>query len=795
MRFEFGEHVVDSATLELRRDGEVVPMEAGAFSVLQYLLEHRDRVVPKTELLDEIWGDRFVSESALTTRIRQIRQAVLDSGRDQRVIRTSFGAGYQFVAAVEVHDHPGPGAVGRAAATTARVGTAPLDGSVVGRADDRARIDSQLDRARLVTLVGAAGIGKTCLLDAAARDRSAHFADGAVVVELAPLRSSDAVAPTVLDAIGGAVGGGDPVAQIVAELRPRNVLLVVDNAEHVLGAVADLCATVLGDCPNVSVLVSSRQRLGIGGESVVEIGPLTPEASAELFLERAAAVGVEVEGDDPDVVRLCERSDGIPLAIELLAARARLLSLHDLASDASRHFARVTPAPGDDRHQSVEHALRWSLEQLAPDDRRLLAELSVFAGSFDLPAVDRVAERADSTDALLRLCEASLVVPRPGDGSSRFVMLEPVRFVAADDGHDLAVVRRRHSGHYLAVAQDTARLLETSAVDDAFDRYAAEWSNISAAATSLLQERDVEPLGALIDAVADVADGRLLVEVHEWAVRHRELCVETGHDQPATSIANLVRFLAHRGEIAEMRELMTTVDPELALGSTHVAMGFVTTWWYSGQVDDAHELLDHSLERIAGSGGYTELVFGLLRVASSVGRERPVAVLDRLGAMGHLDGRFAAIAGAAAAAVERQWAGDPTAVEAYEQAMDAADAVHGSGIKLLLSTMRSTALWRLESSDESADDVASGVAESLERGMAASAWSVVSGDLFVAGSVLRRLGRGDVAARLAGALDAAGYGSSTMPRDDDASVAAYRQGRLLTLEQAARVAVNALREH
>ena len=314
--------------------------------------------------------------------------------------------------------------------------------SFVGRAGAVREVAGLLEEYRLVTVTGPGGVGKTRLAGEVARQVAARFADGAWLAELAPVRDPARVPAVVAVALGVREQPGMPAADAVARVLARRQLLVVlDNCEHVIGAAAQLCAGLLQACDDVRVLATSREPLRVAGEAACRLAPLpVPRpgddmAGAEavaLFADRARAADAGfalTDQNSADVARLVGRLDGMPLAIELAAARAEALGVSQLLGWLDGRLG--LPAGGDrlavGRHRSLAAAADWSYQLLAEDERRVFRRLSVFPAPFTLEAAEAVA--GEAAEAVLRLVECSLLVPpRPGlDGRSRYAMLETLR--------------------------------------------------------------------------------------------------------------------------------------------------------------------------------------------------------------------------------------------------------------------------------------------------------------------------------------------------------------------------------
>ena len=317
--------------------------------------------------------------------------------------------------------------------------------SFVGRGQAVREVAGLLEEYRLVTVTGPGGVGKTRLAGEVARQMAARFADGAWLAELAPVRDPAQVAAAVAVALGVREQPGVPAAEAVARVLARRQLLVVlDNCEHVIGAAAELCAGLLQACDDVRILATSREPLRIAGEAAYRLAPLPvpgpgdagdiAEAEAvALFADRARAADAGFALTDQnrgDVARLVGRLDGMPLAIELAAARVEALGVSQLLGWLDDRLGLL--AGGDrlaaGRHRSLAAAAEWSYQLLAEDERRVFRLLSVFPAPFTLEAAGAVAGEG-AAPAVLRLVECSLLVPpRPGpDGRSRYAMLETLR--------------------------------------------------------------------------------------------------------------------------------------------------------------------------------------------------------------------------------------------------------------------------------------------------------------------------------------------------------------------------------
>jgi predicted ATPase/DNA-binding CsgD family transcriptional regulator/DNA-binding XRE family transcriptional regulator len=361
-------------------------------------------------------------------------------------------------------------------------GFVPALTSFVGRAEPVREVAGLLGRSRLVTVTGPGGAGKTRLAGQVAGQVAGRFADGAWLVELAPVRDPALVPAVVAAALGVREQPGLPAARALARVLARQqLLLVLDNCEHVIGAAAGLCAGLLSACDDVRVLATSREPLRVAGEAGYRLGPLAlpgPDdadtAACEavaLFAERArqADAHFALTGETTAAVaRLVRRLDGMPLAIELAAARVEALGVTQLLDRIDDRFALLTEGDrvAEDRHRSLAAAVEWSYQLLEEPERRVFRALSVFPAGFTLEAAEAAAGPG-ARPVVLHLVDCSLLVPPQAgvDGRSRYAMLETLRAYGAalpaeageQDGAAAAL-----AGYALRVAEEAAAGLQSS---------------------------------------------------------------------------------------------------------------------------------------------------------------------------------------------------------------------------------------------------------------------------------------------------------------------------------------------
>ncbi|MDL4816038.1 BTAD domain-containing putative transcriptional regulator [Actinomadura opuntiae] len=397
--------------------------------------------------------------------------------------------------------------------------SAPLT-SFIGRDADLDRVGALLADARLVTLTGPGGAGKTRLSVEAARrlDASGAAPDGVWAAELAPVTDPGEVPAAVLAALGlreaalpmpgrrAAPPAADPLDRLVTALAGKRLLLVLDNCEHLLDAAARLADRVLAACPGVRILATSREPLGITGETLWTVGPLEappPSAAPEkalarpavrLLADRAAAVspGFAVTGANVAwIVRICRALDGMPLAIELAAARMRAMTPEQVATRLDDRFRLLSAGSRTalPRHRTLRAVVEWSWDLLEDPERMLCRRLAVFPGGATLETAERVCagpglDRADVLDVLTALVDKSLVTVTGADGGPRYRMLETIRAYGterlAEAGEERAV-RQAHADCFVAVAEEAEPHLYRSEQLDWLHRLTAEHDNISAA--------------------------------------------------------------------------------------------------------------------------------------------------------------------------------------------------------------------------------------------------------------------------------------------------------------------------
>ncbi|MER7279736.1 BTAD domain-containing putative transcriptional regulator [Dactylosporangium sp. NPDC000244] len=399
--------------------------------------------------------------------------------------------------------------------------------SFVGRTGEVERLAAQVADSRLVTLVGPGGAGKTRLATTVAGELARQLPDGAWLVELAPVAEAAEVPVVILRTLvaGGLVQPeaarrprrGDIVGQLAEALALPGVLLVLDNCEHVIDAAAALSEELLGRCPKLRILATSREPLGILGETLFPVGPLplpaaaTPESAVaspavQLLRDRAAAVrpGFEVTpGNAAAVVEICRRLDGLPLAIELAAARLRSFTPEQVAARLDDRFRLLTGGSRTalPRHRTLHAVVAWSWDLLGEEERTFAEAVAVFPATFDADAAAAVsaalapggAAGAGPEDLLHALVDRSLLQIAPGAGPLRYRMLETIREFAIEElgrRGTAEAVRSEHARYFLELMERAEPHLRTGAQLEWLDRLRPEQTNVHAAVGYLCESRD-----------------------------------------------------------------------------------------------------------------------------------------------------------------------------------------------------------------------------------------------------------------------------------------------------------------
>lgn len=473
----FGRFELRPDERQLLLDGQALPVGARAFDVLLALVERRERIVNKHELLEAAWPGMVVEENNIAVQVGSLRRLLGPSA-----IATIPGRGYRFTALADGVVPPlaarslAPPAPADATASSAPPSNLPAATRLYGREADLQAVAELLREHTIVSVVGAGGIGKTKLaLCAASALPASDFPHGRWWVELAAVNEHNLVPETIAAVLGASLPAGrSPPSALGDLLAQRQLLLVLDNCEHLADGLVPLIDLLRAQAPGVRLLLTSQESLKCEDERVYRLGSLKVPANdgaarardcgaVALFVERARAADPRFDWSEhnaQDVVEICRRLDGMPLAIELAAARVPLLGVQGLHARLDRMFDVLTGASRMKlrRHQTLRAALEWSVGLLSDDERAVLRRLGVFVGGFPLELAQQVTSDHDMDewrvlDILGALIDRSLVIAEPsgpghgqGDMQLRYRLLEPTRAFALEQlaaaGESASWVRR-----------------------------------------------------------------------------------------------------------------------------------------------------------------------------------------------------------------------------------------------------------------------------------------------------------------------------------------------------------------
>lgn len=475
--FSSGDCEIDLARRELRVLGSLVPLGARAFQIVEILAQSAGGLVTKDELMLRVWPGAIVTDNALQVHISAIRKAL---GSNRGLLKTDSGRGYRLLGSWAVQQRqPVLSSVVAfplrwrheeqlAAATNIPVPVTPL----IGRSAAVLRLRELVSAYRVVTLTGPGGIGKTALALRVAREVAVQFDGGVWLVELGALSDPNLVPSAVVGALGLNLGGEAISSQAVARaIAGQNLLLILDNCEHVVDAVADLTETSARLCPHISVLATSREALRVSGEYVYRVAPLEVPATdeppnvldhsaIELFVTRVQSLVSDFSADGdglPEIAAICRHLDGIPLAIEFAAARAATLGVQQVTADLRNRFALLTQGRRTalPRHRTLRAVLDWSYKLLPQIEQLLLRRLAIFPASFTPDAAAAVMTdtglgAAAVTDGVVSLVAKSLIMRNKSESDYRWYLLETTRTYAlqwlTDDEANTAA--RNHATYF-----------------------------------------------------------------------------------------------------------------------------------------------------------------------------------------------------------------------------------------------------------------------------------------------------------------------------------------------------------
>lgn len=487
-RICFGPFALSPGARLLTRDGAPVEIGGRSFDLLVVLTEQPGRVLSKRELLKRVWSDVVVEDGSLRFHMAGLRKLLGDGIDGARYIATQVGVGYAFVAPVERQGSAGTPAPEPATEAPRPATTLNLPARLphlIGRERDLAFLEMRAVDTPVFSIVGPAGVGKTSLAIEIGHQLAPSFDERVAFVDFSMLENPTVVASMISGAMGLSAQSGDPLAVIVAHIRDRPFLLLLDNCEHVITQIAEIVERIVEEAPGARVLATSREPLRVRGEHVLRLDALAyPEEieglglaellafpAVELFRERAAAADSTLVIDDEAarlIAEMCQRLDGMALPIELAAVRVATHGLAATARQLGERFSlgwsgRRTAQP---RQQTLQATLDWSYDLLSEAERAVLERLSVFVGPFSIDAALAVAADAEigSDDVALALDELvskSLVAPDRSRRTDTYRLLEMTRAHAREKlrarGLGLyAAAARRHAAFFLAELEAVA---------------------------------------------------------------------------------------------------------------------------------------------------------------------------------------------------------------------------------------------------------------------------------------------------------------------------------------------------
>ena len=526
-----------------------VPLHLGgrALDILIALVEQASRVVSKSELMARVWPDATVDEGSLRAHVAALRKALGDGEAGARYVTTLTGQGYCFVAPVTRSSEPRlpmtasskPGQAHNLPTRLTRM---------VGRNQTVQEISDQLKTERFVTIAGPGGIGKTTVAVSVGHELLAEFAGAAHFFDLGPLNDPVLVPGAVASTLGLLVQSADPIPGLIAFLRDKRMLLILDSCEHVIETAAVLAERIFEGAPQVHILATSREPLRVEGEHVYRLSPLAspPDDASltaaraldfpavQLFVERAIAKGrrfVLNDADAPVVGEICRRLDGMALAIELAAGRIDVYGVQETMALLNDRFkllwdGRRTALP---RHQTLSATLDWSYDLLSKLERSILCRLSVFVGVVTLEAARAVAtgDDVDETQVvtvLVGLVAKSLISADTSAPAARYRLLDTTRayaFAKLSESGEAREVKRRHASYFLDLLERVDGNSFTPLQAKSFAVFADQLGNVRTALEWCFAEHGDGVLGVALAAASAplFLEMSLLTECHRWTER------------------------------------------------------------------------------------------------------------------------------------------------------------------------------------------------------------------------------------------------------------------------------------
>lgn len=657
--FQFGPFRVSKRKRQLETDSGPVPIGARAFDLLIVLLDREGQLLSKQELLDLVWAGQAVEEGNLHVQVAALRRAL---GVHQGLIQNVPGRGYRFAGRLvdddTINSHHTTMPVELPFSKPVRLGPRTASSkALIGREAELAELQSAFDQSRLLTLIGPGGVGKTHLAITAMQDMTSRFANGAWLVDFSPLHDESLVESAVLAALDLRCGENVDAARTIAEaLKERPSLLLFDNCEHVLHAVAVLTGALLQITDSISIMATSREPLRVAGETIFRLDPLAvaPREVSELeklrqfgavalFVQSATACDRRFQfngGNCAMVAEICRNLDGIPLALEMAAARVPSLGIEGLRDRLQERLRVLTGGArtAAARHQTLRDTVAWSYDLLSATDRAVFRALGIFAGGFTLTAAAFVvlpppADEWMVIDSLSRLVDKSMVVAGPGE-RPRYRLLDTLRLFAIEEitkHEEHAALAARHAAYIETIFQDAYRNWESTPDHVVLAQMAPELDNLRAALDwSLTNSPDC--LVSLAGSSAFLWEKLSLFAEGRRYLQHAEAALG-----PETPLAATARLYGEVGNLWDRSDrpralaaleraeaLYRALQDRAGLGAVLAVLGYVRS--SLGAVDEAAAALHEAHSLLRGSGLQKSLYFTLNNLGLSAAHRGDMVV-------------------------------------------------------------------------------------------------------------------------------------------------------------------------
>lgn len=711
---------------------------------------------------------------------------------------------------------PGPGRP--AVATFARHPSAALVGPLVGRDAALSEAEDAVGRARLVTLTGPGGVGKSALATEVARRLAPSFRDGVRLVELAPVADPAAVVAAVAQSVHAERRSERSLTDAIVEvLGPQELLLVVDNCEHVIASVGELVGELIRWCPLITVLATSREPIGMAGEVVRPVAPLdvpldpsgplsdiASTAAVEVFVARAAdaSPGFELTEDTAAAVaELCIQLDGLPLALELAAARMASMTPRQLVDRLTERFALLGSGHGRaERHRSLLDVVQWSFGLLDATERALFSRLSVFAGGFDLDAAERTCGggeiATESIAALLGgLVDKSLVVASHAGEQFRYSQLETLRQFGAErlaEQADGPLVHRGHLATFVEMSVTGAIALDGPDEREWAARLERDTDNLRSALTTAIAVEDADSALRIVVSMSEAGFRSIRYEVVDWAEAVAAMDAAADHPLRPTALAVVGYGAFVRGELdraVEIAEQAVDLRERLGVESCGVPERVLgNALFYQGRSEAAVEWITRMVDVARTSGRTGRLAHALYMrsvAQTSIGDQGGGALLaeEALLVSGATGSATAMSQAAYAAGLAAAHTSPDEALRLLEESARLADSV---GNKWMRSFARTEAMW-LRARRGEFEEALAGYREVVSTWFRGGDWANQWLSLRHVAGILATTGRDEEAALLSGAVQAAGAAAALPFAPLDADELAE-----LTRDLAARLGRDAL---